>query len=343
MIYTEYIKIKSCIVHLVGNKSADQGVMLSNDVVDLDEDTSKILEKYILGQVTTDGYYQFWHESDINLNEIFAYAKRCFAENEDFVEVSKQIAKHLYACSLHPKIKEGELCVVLFKNIIVDSVTCEAIGIFKSENKDTFLRVVMNGDHPSIMSETGININKLNKAAIIFNTQADQGYWVTVVDRTNKASEAKYWTDDFLKVSPCNNSFNQTESLISMTREFVAHMPKSAFKADKAAVINRSKEALKSSSVRLDDYSHEIFEDKEIAREFSQYAKEQSKARGAEIEQEISVSREATRKKAVTSLTTLKLDSNFDVRIHGGEDLLEKGYDDERGMKYYKLYFKEEK
>lgn len=343
MIYTEYIKIKSCIVHFVGNKSADQGIVLSNDAIDLDEDTSKILEKYILGQVITDGYYQFWHDSDISLNELFAYAKHCFTENEDFVDVSKQIAKHLYACSSHPKVKEGELCIVLFKNVIVDSVTCEAIGIFKSENKDTFLRVVMNGECSSILSETGININKIDKAAIIFNTQENQGYWVAVIDRTNKASEAKYWTDDFLKVRPCKNSFNQTESLISMTREFVSHMPNSGFKADKAAVINRSKEALKLSSIRLDDYSQELFEDRKIAQEFSQYVKEQSKVRGAEIEQEISVSRDATRKKAVTSLTTLKLDSNFDVRIHGGEDLLVKGYDEERGMKYYKLYFKEEK
>lgn len=343
MIYTEYTKIKKCIVHSVGNKSEDEGFYLSEDTIELDDLTSQTLQKYLLGQVVSEGYCEFWHESQLHLNELYSFTKAIFDDDTSFVEMSSNIAKHLYACSLHPKIKSGELCVVYFKNVIIDTVTCDAIGLFKSENKDTFLKVVANGYQSEIMSDTGININKVDKAAVIFNTNAETGYWVTVVDRTNKASEAKYWTEDFLKVRPCKNSFNQTESLIAMTREFVSHMPKSAFKADKAVLINRSKEALKSSSVRLDDYSQDVFEDKKIAKEFTQYAKERSEAQGVEIEEKIMVSQEATRKKAFSSLTTLKLDSNFDVKIHGGEDLMEKGYDEERGMKYYKLYFREEK
>lgn len=343
MIYTEYTKIKKCIVHSVGNKSEDEGFYLSEDTIELDDLTSQTLQKYLLGQVVSEGYCEFWHESQLHLNELYSFTKAIFDDDTSFVEMSSNIAKHLYACSLHPKIKSGELCVVYFKNVIIDTVTCDAIGLFKSENKDTFLKVVANGYQSEIKSDTGININKVDKAAVIFNTNAETGYWVTVVDRTNKASEAKYWTEDFLKVRPCKNSFNQTESLIAMTREFVSHMPKSAFKADKAVLINRSKEVLKSSSVRLDDYSQDVFEDKKIAKEFTQYAKERSEAQGVEIEEKIMISQEATRKKAFSSLTTLKLDSNFDVKIHGGENLMEKGYDEERGMKYYKLYFREEK
>lgn len=41
-------------------------------------------------------------------------------------------------------------------------------------------------------------------------------------------------------------------------------------------------------------------------------------------------------------MTTFKLDENFDVNIHGGELFIERGYDEERGMKYYKLFFNEE-
>ena len=42
-------------------------------------------------------------------------------------------------------------------------------------------------------------------------------------------------------------------------------------------------------------------------------------------------------------MTTIKLDNNFDIKIHGGEQLIEQGYDKEKGMKFYKLYFHEEK
>lgn len=343
MIYTEYIKIKSCIVHQVGNKSADDGLTLSNETIALDEDTGKILEKYILGQVTTDEYYQFWHESELTLNELYAYSKRCFEDNDDFVEVSKLIAKHLYACSTHPKIKDGELCVVLFRNVIVDGVTCEAIGIFKSENKDTFLKMVTKGDRTEIFTETGININKLDKAAIIFNTQAENGYWVTVIDQTNKATEAKYWTDDFLKVKPCNNSYNQTENLIAMTRAFVSRLPEEGNKSEKALMVQRSMEAVKAPTVKMDEYAMEVFKDEEVARQFSDFSRKKSEDEGFGFDDEIKISQQAVKKKLVTTLTTVKLDGNFDIRIHGGEQLIEQGYDEEKGMKYYKLYYREER
>lgn len=343
MIYSEYIKIKSCIVHQVGNKSADQGISLSDEAIGLDAETEKILEKYILGQVTTDGYYEFWHESELGLNELYAYAKRCFEDNEAFVEVSKQIAKHLYSCSTHPKIKDGELCVVLFRNVIVDGVTCEAIGIFKSENKDTFLKMVSKSGRTEIFSETGININKLDKAAIIFNTQAESGYWVTVIDRTNKASEAKYWTEEFLKVRPCNNSYNQTENLIAVTRSFVSQMPGEDRKSQKALMVQRSMEAVKAPSVSMEEYARNVFQDDVVARQFEEYAQRKSEENGVAFDDEIAISQLAVRKKQTTMLTTVKLDGNFDIKIHGGEQLIEQGYDAERGMKYYKLYYKEEK
>lgn len=343
MIYTEYIKIKSCIVHVVGNKSVDQGLTLTNEAIDLDESTGKILEKYLLGQVTTDGYYEFWHESDMALNELYSYAKRCFADNEEFIAVSQQIAKHLYSCSIHPKIKDGELCVVLFRNVIVDGVTCEALGIFKSENKDTFLEMVSKGDRTEIYSETGININKLDKAAIIFNTSAESGYWVTVIDRTNKATEAKYWTDEFLKVRPCSNSYNQTESLLAMTRTFVSHLPEGGGKKDKALMVHRSMEAVKAPVVKVEDYARDVFKDEEMARQFEEYTRKKADDEGVALDDEIKISQQAVKKKTTTKLTTIKLDDNFDIRVHGGEQLVEQGYDEERGMKYYKLYFREEK
>lgn len=343
MIYTEYIKIKSCIVHVVGNKSVDQGLTLTNEAIDLDESTGKILEKYLLGQVTTDGYYEFWHESDMALNELYSYAKRCFADNGEFIAVSQQIAKHLYSCSIHPKIKDGELCVVLFRNVIVDGVTCEALGIFKSENKDTFLKMVSKGDRTEIYSETGININKLDKAAIIFNTSAESGYWVTVIDRTNKATEAKYWTDEFLKVRPCSNSYNQTESLLAMTRTFVSHLPEGGGKKDKALMVHRSMEAVKAPMVRVEDYARDVFKDEEMARQFEEYTRKKADDEGLALDDEIKISQQAVKKKTTTKLTTIKLDDNFDIRVHGGEQLVEQGYDEERGMKYYKLYYREEK
>lgn len=343
MIYTEYLSISDCIVHIVGNKAADEGVFLSQDSIELDKETCGILEKYLLSPITNDGYYGFWHEADLELNEVYSYIRNIFSDASSFIEMSRNIAKHLYACSTHPKIKSGELCIVYLKNIIIDTVTCNAIGIFKSENKDTFLKVIREESRTALIGDTGININKLDKGAIVFNTDSNTGYKVAVVDKTNKASEAKYWTDEFLKVRPRKNSYNQTESLIAYTREFVSKMSPSDFKSDKAVVISRSNDAIGMGKVNVADYSQTIFQDAKVSKNFNEYVNKRGEEDGMKIDEEFPISQQAIKKKRTTALTTLKLDQNFDIHIHGGESLLEKGYDEERGMKYYKLYFVEER
>ena len=343
MIYTEYTELTNCVLHLVGNKSEDEGVFLSEESIGLSDETSQILQKYLLGQVTTDGYSQFWHESSLELNDVYTFVKRIFEDISEFTQMSASIAKHLYSCSSHPKIKSGELCVVYFKNIIIDSITCDAVGLFKSENKDTFLRIVMNGNNSSIMTETGININKLDKAAIIFNTNSDSGYLATVIDRTNGVNEAKYWTEDFLKVKPCNNSFNQTERLLAMTRTFVAQLPEDGKKSEKALMVQRSMDAVKSSVIRVEDYAMDVFRDETIAQQFNEFTKTKVDIDGITFDDEIVISQQAVKKKMSSRLSMIKLDGNFDIKIHGGEQFIEQGYDHERGLKYYKLYYIKER
>ncbi len=40
--------------------------------------------------------------------------------------------------------------------------------------------------------------------------------------------------------------------------------------------------------------------------------------------------------------SVLKLDKNFHIYIHGDKELIEKGYDDAVGKKFYKIYYDEE-
>ena len=40
--------------------------------------------------------------------------------------------------------------------------------------------------------------------------------------------------------------------------------------------------------------------------------------------------------------SVLKLDKNFHVYIHGKREYIEKGFDEEKGMHFYQLFFEEE-
>jgi hypothetical protein len=40
--------------------------------------------------------------------------------------------------------------------------------------------------------------------------------------------------------------------------------------------------------------------------------------------------------------SVIKLDKNFTLYIHGRKDMVDRGFDDDRGLNFYKLYFDNE-
>jgi len=54
------------------------------------------------------------------------------------------------------------------------------------------------------------------------------------------------------------------------------------------------------------------------------------------------ISGSAVKKQSRVYKSVLKLDKNFHIYIHGDKELIEKGFDDDKHMNYYKVYFKEE-
>lgn len=343
MIYAENNSIEALIMHRIGNKGMDEGYTISDKCIHLDSQLAMLLTKYFIGPFISGEFYNLYHEASLELNEIYNYATKIFNDFSLFHEQSINIAKHLYNESSHPKIKAGELYIAYFHDCIVDGKNMDAIGIFKSENKDTFLKVLQTDEGFDIATESGININKLDKGCLIFNTEKEYGYLVAIVDNTNKGSEAKYWTDDFLHVRPRKDSFNQTQNMLSLCKSFVSQLPSDNGKVEKATYMNRSVEALKEESVNINTFAEQVFETPELVSEFKQYKETYQKERDIEIDDTFATASTAIKRRATGTMTTIKLDKNFDINIHGGEQYIVRGYDEDRGMYYYQLFFKEEK
>lgn len=343
MIYAENNSIKTLIMHRIGNKSMDEGYIISDRCIHTDNQLTALLTKYFITPFITSEFYHLYHEASIELNEIYNYVSKIFNDFSLFQEQSINIARHLYNESMHPKIKAGELYVVYFQDCIVDGENVDAVGIFKSENKDTFLKVCQTDGGFELATENGININKLDKGCLIFNIEKENGYIVAVVDNANKGSEAKYWTDDFLHVRPRKDSFNQTQNMLSLCKSFVSQLPDDSGKVTKATYMNRSIETLKEESVNVDAFAERVFKTPELVSEFKQYKETYQRERDIEIDDSFTTDSKAIKRKATGTMTTIKLDKNFDINIHGGEQNIARGYDEERGMYYYQLFFREER
>ena len=225
--------------------------------------------------------------------------------------------------SIHPQIKSGDLFVAYFSKInVVDEIT-DAIGIFKSENRQDFLKVDTASDGFSLHYEDGINIEKLDKGCLIFNTDRDKGYKVCTIDKSNKAGEAQYWKDSFLQLKPCSDDYHYTKEFLNITKNFVTQQLSEEFdvtKAEKIDLLNRSVEYFKShESFDKNDFEKEVFQDKNMIKSFQNFDEKQARV----------------------FKSVLKLDKNFHIYIHGNRELIEQGVEKD-GRKFYKIYFEEE-
>lgn len=344
MFYKEYITIKSIVLHYVGNRLNQDGVKLSNNLLEIDDSVSNILMTYFLSPFKNLEYYTFFHESDLNLNEIYVYAKQIFKEPNSFLEESKKIAKHLYEQSRHPKIKNGEFYVVYFKDCIIDNITTDAIGLFKSENKDTFLKVYSSNSGYNLKSDEGININKLDKGCLIFNTK-ESGLTVSIVDNVNKSNDAQYWIDNFLHLKPRKDEYHNTQTVLSLCRDFVTTELSEKFnisKIEQADILNKSVSFFKEkSSFNIDNFAIEVIGKPELIADFKNYKEKVLEEQEVTIDDNFDISIQAVKKQAKSFKAVIKLDQNFDIHIHNNSNLLEKGQD-ANGRKFYKIYYLQE-
>lgn len=342
--------LKDLTVHHVGNSSKDEFYSLSDHSIELsDEILNNLLIQYFLKPYEKiNEVYRLYHSShDLQLNEIFHFAEKFFDETTKFQETSQQIAKHLYNVSNHPNIKSGELYVVHFSKLQIDGELLDALGIFKSENKETYLKVYPdNGGYQINYEADAININKLDKGAIIFNVEKDEGYKVVVIDKTNNGQDAVYWKDQFLQLKIRNDSFNQTSNTLGIYKNFITQKLDDEFemsKADKIDLLNRSMKYFKEKETfDLDEFSNEVIGNDQAIQSFKTFKSQYEQEFDSPIADTFEISDNAVKKQSRVYKSVLKLDKNFHIYIHGNKDLIEKGFDDGKAMNYYKVYFKEE-
>jgi len=341
------VQLEQVIVHKVGNPIRGEALKLSASPLTLNDEIVKgLLTKYFLGPFNEDEQFQFTHISDLDLNEVYHYTTRLFDNPKSFVEQSALLAQFLFNKSTHAKVKEGELYVVRFSNVPFGVEYTDAIGIFKSETKETFLKVFPHGENWEVIAEDGIDINKLDKGCLIFKQNRKNGYVVCVVDNTNKQQDAQYWVNDFLQVTRSANSYHYTHAALGMCKLFISTELSEKFdvnKSDQIDMLNRSMDYFKTKDeFKFTEFAEKVLHHPEVIESFTQYKQSYETAKQVCIEDAFDIHLAAVKKQERVFKSILKLDKNFHVYIHGRKDLIEKGYDEKTGKHFYKLYFDKE-
>jgi nucleoid-associated protein YejK len=207
-------RVEQLAVHRVGNQARSEPLQLSDRATTVDDAVSELLlNGYLKGIVSDKKKFQFFHETDLKLNEIYHYTRQFFNGEVDFLGVSQRIARHLYARSQHPNISAGDLFVILFDGLSDGDRNVRAIGVFKAEIRDDYLTVIESGDVFDIHHATGINPRLIDKGALIM----EHGPIVYAVDRLGQ--QTKFWLDDFLKAMRVPDAASKSRLMASAVQQ----------------------------------------------------------------------------------------------------------------------------
>lgn len=331
------------IAHQVGNK-INQDPLHFFPELQLDENETELMKNYFLNAFKSEETFQFYSDSYLSNNIIYNAVQGLFEDTTVFEEWSKSIAQHLYDAAENPRVQSGELFVVYFPKESDDDI--EKVGIFKTEKREPFLKIDPNPQYKvlDLIQDRGISLHRIDKAALIYNTNKENGYVVQVVDN-NKNGDMYYWFEDFLKVQQRQDNFFHTTQTMSVFKDFIANRLPEEFevsKADQADFLNRSLEFFKSKEeFKYDDFVNEVIEDKKVIESFIGFKSDYEQDMQISISEDFAINMQAVKKSQRHFKSVIQLDKNFHIYVHGDRKLLEQGNDDKG--KFYKVYYEDEK
>ena len=342
-------QIQCISLHRVGNKSKAEPVFLSQAPYSPDDETTGLLKEYFFKpfREKEENYYQLAHEIDLEFNEVYKLVTEIFEEPEKAHQVSINLTKHLYEQSNHPHIKSGEVYITHLTDILLDNKKTDAIGIFKSEIKQEFLQFSENDNNLNLLVQEGINLNRLDKGCLIFNVDKSEGYKVLSID--SNRYDAKYWLENFLSVNVLADDNFYTKNYLKFCQNFAKDVVLPAEdKKQEVMFMNRAvNHFAKNDSFEETNFLNEVLENPDLIPEFKHYKTEKGPKYSIEDVSTFDIANKAVSETRKKIKNVIQLDTNIQIKMdfinpESAERFVEKGWDEERQMYYYLVYFNKE-
>ncbi|MGG2105733.1 hypothetical protein [Lysinibacillus pakistanensis] len=281
--------------------------------------------------------YEFFHETNIALNEVYTYVSAIFKEEKSFLEQSKSIARHLHSVSQHPNIKCGELFIGLFDNCFFMNEATKIVAIVKIDEKEMFLDVKNDQNKMIIHGIDGINVKKINNMAIIVDMGEEQVPAVFI--KTKRKEDIVYWQERFFKMKVADEHYHKTNLALTECKKYILKEDNFS-NTEKLGLLNKTLDYFRNEDeFQVNEYIETVFD------------KTDSTQRDIIINSvkpyETIISESALEKAEKKYKRKIKLDSNIEIQVNVQnieqvDELIEVGYDEATNRKYYKIYFQEE-
>ena len=342
----------------VGNPQREEPLQTSKQVFHVDEADRETLTAIFLKPFKNLSGYRFNHHSSLDQHEMNACAKAIFESSDGLLEKGCDIAKRLYSKSNHPNIKSGDLCISFVEDIEVNGELTQGLCILKSESVVPFLSISTKDGDLQLHTEHGINPEKIDKGCLIINHHPHKGYHVLTFDRSG--SDSRFWVRDFLGVVSVTDSPFLTNKYTDMAVAFVKEEEKakkeirkeeSSDEAPPWETTNAANDALAyfedKEQFSLQEFEEQVLRTPEAVAKFKEHKAKVEAEQGQRFDDSFAISKKDVTKAKKRIGTVVKLDTGVEIHVKPSfasqpEAVLERGFDDEKGMKFIKVFFNED-
>lgn len=342
----------------VGHPQRDEPLETSKEVFRIGEADQEALTAIFLKPFKNLTPHRFHHHSSLEQHEMNTCVRAIFDSADQLYPKGCEIAQRLYAKSNHPNIKSGDLCISLVEEIDVDGQLVSGICILKSESVVPFLSISTRDGDLRLHKEQGINPEKIDKGCLILNHLPEKGYYVLTFDRSG--TDSRFWVRDFLGVLPVTDPSFLTKNYTNMAVAFLEKEKKEKKVAAKEAdddappweAAGPEKDALEffegKETFSLQEFEEEVLKTPEAKQRFAEHKSKIEEEQGQKLEDSFKISKKDVSKvKKKLSQSVMKLDTGVEIRLKPSavakaERVLEHGFDEEKKMKFIKIFFNED-
>ncbi|MFY0629617.1 MAG: nucleoid-associated protein [Flavobacteriaceae bacterium] len=347
MLKTSNTYIAKATLQRVGNKLSEELSYTTSEEIPFTEEEEDLLKSFFLRSIKSSfDLMKFTHHISLDYNAVYDNSTKFFQQEISFIEYSNNILNHLYEKSNHPQIKTGELFIILFKDLKFQEITTDAIGIFKIENKIDYLKFNHLEDDLDFTISKGVKLQKIDKGCLILNTEQSSGYRVISID--NNSYDANYWKKAFLDLEEVQNDSYQTKHHLNLLSDFSNTMVENNDTYTQKEFISQGIQLMNDNeTITKDLLEEELLSPFDVVDSYAQFKTQYNKENSLELEDDFNVSNATLKKEKRKIKSQINLDTKIQIKLDlsDGEtvkDNIEKGFDDERKMHYYKVYYNEE-
>jgi len=347
-------KISGIVLAKVGNPQRNEPLETSKEVFRVEDKDVETLSTLLLKAFKGLPGHRFAHHSSLEKHEMNTLTREIFTSDDGLLQKGCDIARRLYSKSNHPNIKAGDLCIALVHDIEVDGLKCQGLCILKSESVVPFLSISARDGDLELHTEQGINPEKIDKGCLILDTFQEQGYYVQTFDRTG--GESRFWVRDFLGVQLVTDSSFLTSTYAKMAVSFVEQQQAETAASDDDAppweTGVAAREAMQFFDQREDfdlkEFEQEVLKTPQASAKFAEHRAKHEEEQGQPLESSFKISKKDVGKVIKKIGAVMKLDSGVEIHLKSkfltepNNPLIERGFDDAKGMKYVKIYYHEE-